>query len=566
MIYSKIAGLKRPQKPKVLQGANATDSDANKHDGIDCVNEAQTLRGINPSYAIPRDAINADLRENGRSFVRLFGDEFPVNAESQINLLSDLTSLVGAGSLINNNAVTFPTETIDDESPLYEQIVANFVSSSTQYLSVASAAALQVGTASFHAAIIFQGLATSVREVLFSYGSHVTGKGYWEIGFNPAGNIFCEIYDGTNTNNITDNIPNRFLNGLYHTAQLFCDRTRNVMYLTVDGIMIGSITVTATATITQAAENFYIGAAKDSTGTIGSFYNGRLALFKLVQAADYSIHAIFLMGTREAVISGTWLAPTANSSIIASNQLVTPNTNLAYDTSVINIEEGEYELWINYTAISSGGKLDVLVDGNTILAGLDTYAASTVNNSISVTKGIKFSSGRHVIKIKNNGKNASSSGNAVTLGSIMLIKKKGLEDIGVKNILLIANDLDQANNPVAISVVAQMPYGIDCTQISSPATLDYIQSILFLQSGLYNIEFNYRKNIDRGFMDIYFGNVKAFSQIDCYNSSSVSAVSTVQCRLSQGKVIVRAQVNGKNGSSSGYGIAFSAMRIMRIAD
>src|SRR5690349_10411817 len=137
----KLAGKKGPQLPKKATGFVETST--TRWDGNDAVAQWGLDRGQDPSYAIPRDSINSDLRLQGSPLLRLLGDEFCSSAESQINLLADLTSLVGTGPLTNNNSVTFATETIDDESPLYEQTVANFASASSKYLSVPTASAVQ---------------------------------------------------------------------------------------------------------------------------------------------------------------------------------------------------------------------------------------------------------------------------------------------------------------------------------------------------------------------------------------------------------------------------------------
>src|SRR6185312_14600790 len=180
----KLAGKKSPQLPKKATGFVETST--TRWDGNDAVAQWGLDRGQDPSYAIPRDAINSDLRLQGSPLIRLTGDEFVTSVESQLNLLADLTATVGSGPLTNNNAVTFATETVDDESSLYEQTVGNFASTSSQNLSLPTGTSVQVGTNSFLGSIAFKTNTTGALQVMASYGSHVAAKAYWEFRINAA--------------------------------------------------------------------------------------------------------------------------------------------------------------------------------------------------------------------------------------------------------------------------------------------------------------------------------------------------------------------------------------------
>jgi|GEM_PF-2106965 len=564
----KLAGKKGPQLPKKATGFVETST--TRWDGNDAVAQWGLDRGQDASYAIPRDAINSDMRLQGSPLVRLIGDEFCSSAESQINLLADLTSLVGTGPLTNNNTVTFATETVDDESPLYEQTVANFVSASSQYLSVPTASAVQVGTNSFQDGIFFNTSTSGALQIMYSYGSHVAGKAYWEARINAANTLAFEIWDGTTTNTVTDTIASRWQDGRWHNIVVEIDRTNLIIFVKCDGILIGSVAITASNTLTMAGENLYIGARKNSSGTVDSFWNGKLALFKLVNnAVDYNIPQVWNLGTREAVSSGTFTAPTNDSNKRLNNKFGTPNTDLAYFYTTTPFEDGEYEIQFAYEKSTAGGKLDLIMDDNVVVSGLDTYNGSTTHNNVSKYYGIKIADGRHTIKIKNNGKNGSSSGNAVNLQWINFIKRRGHEQGGCDNFLLLGDEIsERTNSSAGVTLTNNTAFYYDNNfNNTTPAINDYSEGTLYIKGGLYRIDLVYNKDTDRGIIDIWFGNVQAIAALDTYNgSSSANQVNTVYVRLNQGRQDVRIDCLAKNGSSSNYRWLINSIRGVRVSD
>jgi len=563
----KLAGKKGPQLPKKATGFVETST--TRWDGNDAVAQWGLDRGQDTSYAIPRDAINSDMRLQGSPLVRLIGDEFCSNAESQINLLADLTSLVGTGPLTNNNTVTFATETVDDESPLYEQTVANFVSASSQYLSVPTASSVQVGTSSFQDGIFFNTSTSGALQIMYSYGSHVAGKAYWEARINAANTLAFEIWDGTTTNTVTDSIASRWQDGRWHNIVVEIDRTNLIIFVKCDGILIGSVAITASNTLTMAGENLYIGARKNSSAVVDSFWNGKLALFKLVNnAVDYNIPQVWNLGTREAVSSGTFTAPTNDSNKRLNNKFGTPNTDLAYFYTTTSFEDGEYEIQFAYEKSTAGGKLDLIMDDNVVVSGLDTYNGSSTHNNVSKYYGIKIADGRHTIKIKNNGKNGSSSGNSVGIEWINFIKRRGHEQGGCDNFLLLGDELqERVPNPFTLTTNASSFYNNSVTQTASPANGDYMEGSLFIKGGLYRIEFVYTTGTDRPKVDLWFGSVQVLSLLDEYSGSpSNDNVQSVNVRLQQGRQDVRLAANGKNGSSSNYNIQLASIRGVRLSD
>jgi len=92
------------------------------------------------------------------------------------------------------------------------------------------------------------------------------------------------------------------------------------------------------------------------------------------------------------------------------------NNGDEYTFSVF-IAAGNYTFYHLGRKVTDGGKLDWYVDGSSVATGRDWYAATatTYIDSFAVTIA---TSGYHVIKIKVNGKNASSSGYRATFAKI----------------------------------------------------------------------------------------------------------------------------------------------------
>lgn len=564
---TKIAGKKRPVTPKQITGASTIS--ASKWDYTDGNAQSNIDRGQDPTYAMPRDAVNSDLRYLGSPLCRLIGDEFCANAESQIFLLADLTALVGTGPLTNNNGVTFAIDTSDDESPLWNQTVASLVSASSMYLSMPTASALQVGTSSFTVGGIgFKTSTSGAAQVIFSYGSHVAGKGYWECGITSGNKLYFEIWDGTNTNTVTDAIASRWQDGFYHIPTAIVDKTNSIIYFVCDGVYIGSVAITATNTLTIAGENFYLGASKSSGASITNFFNGSLGLFKLVNnAADYNIPLVWNQGIREACASGTFTIPTTDTNVRLNNKFGTPNTNNAYFYTALNTEDGEYEIQIAYLKGSANGKLDLIIDGNTVRSGLDTYNGSTTYNNIDKTYKIKLSAGYHTIKIYNNGQNGSSSGFSVNIQWINFIKRRGREEGGVDNFLLLGDEINERSNATwNLNLDGSAWYANQMVQ-NSPADAQYTEGTLFLKGGLYRIDVNYyqQANTVDGKADLWFGNVQILNQFDMSSGSSAHVATTyVYVRLNQGRQDIRLASNGSG--STGHQIPVSSIRGVRLAD
>lgn len=571
MATYKLAGKKRPRLPKVLQGSFGTDSDADRHDGIDCVQEAKLFRGINPEYAIPRDAINADLRSEGSPLIRLTGDEFCQNAESFLALLEDLTVQVGGiGPLTNNNGVTFVRETDDDESPLYEELVANLVSGSLQHLSIPTAAAVEVGTGSFIASIWFKGtLPTNVYAALFQYGSAVAGEQQWRIFKGTNGKISCQIRDNTNSVQLEDDIPDRWMDGRWHCAQMLVDRATNIMYLYVDGQVVKSGSISSvTNTLNNPGENLYFGANKAADANVSGHFNGSLANFHLIKTASSAAISVLSQGIRERVTINGMYTRTTNTNGRLNNEFGLSNTDQNYSTCVIHSEDGLYEIQSESVKSTNRGILELYIDDVLILTQ-DQYAGSATRETKRAI-GIKLGAGPHIVKIKVNGKNASSSTFFTANNWLNFIKRHGHEHGGVDEFLLLGDEIMQrytGSQANLTSTLQQYNNNAGFTSDAAANQNDYREGDIFIRGGLYQLDFFYRKFAAAGKIDLDFGSVEVLDQLDAYSAATQNAqVASVFVRLNQGRNTVRLANNDKNASAVDYAYQVAGIAGRRIAD
>lgn len=564
-----IAKLTRPQKPKILAGSYGSNSDANLHDGIDCVNEAQLLRGINPSYAIPRDAINSDLRNDGRPIVHLSGEEFAGASESALYLLGDVTSAIGGGDLTNNGTATFASTTTDDESPLWNNTVAT-LNGSSQYFSRATEAQFQVGSASFIASAWFNTSTQSTAMKILFYGDEAASEQNYFIGFNSSGAIQCQIDDGTNTVTITDTMPNRFQDGYDHFAAMFVDRTLNIMFLVVDGIIISSSSISAvTATLDNAGTNFQLGAGYNAG--VNNYFTGQLANAHVIKSADYNCLAVLATGIRERCgVNGTTPALSASASARFNNLYTFADNDADYVTAAVNLEDGEYDIVEIYEKNTTRGKVELYISDVLIRSAVDWYNGSQTFNNKTTTKRVKLGAGIHRIKMKINGKNASSTDYFAVLQQLIFIKRKGHEQGGTDSFLLLGDELMQIDSDGNTAFAANSTgyYNSLMNRTTGNADdLDYNQGVLFLRGGVWRFDFIYGKDTSCAKIDVYVGVTQIISALDSYaGSASQNNIQSLYARIQQGRNPIKIQANGKNGSSSDYQVNFIAMRGVRVAD
>jgi len=495
----------------------------------------------------------------GSPFIRLTGDEFARNAESSLYLLENLNSAIGGGALTNNNGVTFVEES---NLPLRGYTVANFVASSSQYLSRATEPQFEVGTDSFIAKIDFQ-TSTDADMGIFSYGQEGAGEQYWNVRYDSSNDrLIATIHDGTNLAQAvgtTNEMKNKILDNKPHSLILLVDRTLNKMFLFLDGQLIASNNniSSVTGTLNNVGENFVIG-ARTITNIPSQFWNGKLANFHLIKAADYNAIAVLNQGIREAVNSGIYTLET-NANVRLNNLITGPNADGSYVTTVIDGEEGEYDIHTITIDEASSGITKILID-NVVVHTKDQYSAVTTNNVLAKTLRVKLGVGKHILKLKTDGKNPSSSGFVSKLAWINIIKRNGHEEGGCTEFLLLGDEINQRSN-VAWTFSRQSDYYGN--RISSQTNGDYTEGELYLKGGLWNIEVLVREDTtNAGKIDLDFGNVEVLDQ-QVTNASVNTAIYSRNVRLQQGKQNIRLAVVTGTGIPT---IRVAAIRGVRKSD
>lgn len=516
---------------------------------------------VRPGNAVQTFQPILPYRQQGSPFIKLMGDEFCGTAESSLYLLEGLTSAIGGTTLTNNATVTFA---LDKD---YGNIVGNFVSASSQYLSLPTEASVQVGTGSFIYSAWFKTNTPTAFQVVAMYGSRVGGKQFIELGFD-ATNFYSAIGDGTNSAGTAGDRATQFFDNQWHSMIVVVDRSSNNIYNIIDGRLLSVTSCSAvTLTLNASGESFYLGARKNGSAAIADFWNGSLANFHLIKAADYNAIGVLNTGIREPVFNGTALSQTANSGTRFNNLFdESGGASGNYIYCLINVEAGEYEIQQVYQTSSDRGIIQLQVDGKTI-SSVDSYSSGATNNLVTKTYRVPLTEGQHLVKILSNTKNASSTNYFAVHQFINFIKRKGHEEGGVDNFLLLGDEINErANNTWSISNGTSYYYDNTMSN-SNHANGDYTEGTLYIKGGLYRIDFNYYKGNDQAMIDLWFGNTQVLNQLDAYSASpSNTNTSTVYVRLQQGRQDIRLAANGKNGSSSTYYVSPQAIRGVRLSD
>lgn len=520
---------------------------------------------VSPNTGIATNKNNTE----GSPLIRLIGDEFCTTAESSLYLLGSTASAIGGTALTENGTPTYPFD-----SDLGENVVS--LDGSTDYLTLPTESSVEVGTGSFVASIQFKtnALAGANHATLFHYGDVGASEQNWFIRIDGTsgangGRIYLQIDDGTNIQGATSKISykDEIIDDNWHTLVWVVDRTQNIQSIYLDGKFVELGTneediSNVTGTLNNVGTSFWIGRRNDL-----SYFNGSLANFHLIKSADYNAVQVLNQGIRESVCKGvaTVAVQTLNR---LNNQFTIPSADTNYTTTVIDIEEGLYELQLLGFTDSSQGIVDLIVDGN-VIATKDNYSAGATRNVLTSFKDISLSAGKHILKLLVNDNNISSSGFQIITNWISFIKRDGHENGGCHKFLLLGDEIVERNPaPQTFLQETAGEYNNSFRLISTSAEdLDYTEGSVFLKGGVWRIDILYSTLGVFGILDIKFGDVLVFDQLDCWSSGSVRQnVKGFTVRLPQGKTLINITVNGKNGSATDYGWDIQAIRGERIAD
>ena len=499
-------------------------------------------------------ATNKTKHNEGSPLIRLTGDEFATTAESSLYNLNDINSDNSGGVLTNNGTVTFA-----HDSDLGETV--GTYNGSSQYLSRATEAQFEVGTGSFTASIQFKLNDVTAERTLFSYGDGTTQNYLMRI--NTLGQLQFSVSDGTDSASVIDTVEGRWIDNKWHTVVAVWDVSNFKLSLYCDGQLIGTDIDTAVGSLTNAGENFYIGVREDVT-TIKNYFNGQLANFHLIKSADYNAVQVLNQGIRESVYNGaTYTLGVATTHRLNNRFFDASGTQDGYYTTIIDVEEGLYEIITHSDTRGNGSISSIQIDGAEVMQ-VDHYNASSPPNAVNNQTDIPLSAGRHILKILNNTKNGSSSGYHAVWNWIDFIKRNGHEEGGATEFLLLGDEIVQRNNDTwAFSAQTTEFY---CNRMGNSTASDgkYTEGEIFLKGGLYSITFNYASSTNTAKMDLDFGNAEVLGQYDTYGSYAGGQSKTVIVKLNQGKNNIRLAINGKG--SGDYNVNFEAIRGIRVGN
>lgn len=383
-------------------------------------------------------ATNKNKHNEGSPLIRLTGDEFATTAESALYNLNDINSDNSGGVLTNNGTVTFA-----HDSDLGETV--GTYNGSSQYLSRATEAQFEVGTGSFTASIWFKDDLTQNSEAIFSYGDEAGSEQFYRVYKFSTGEIRAGICDATTTVNVETSAgdSSKYFDNKWHNLIMLVDRTSDLMYLYIDGELVSNTNTAnpinisgVTGTLDNVGTNLNFG-ARDSSATAGLYWGGQLANFHLIKSADYNAVQVLNQGIRESVYNGaTYTLDTATTHRLNNRFFDASGTQDGYYTTIIDVEEGLYEIITHSDTRGNGAISSIQIDGAEVMQ-VDHYNASSPPNAVNNQTDIPLSAGRHILKILNNTKNGSSGGYHAVWNWIDFIKRNGHEEGGATEFLLL---------------------------------------------------------------------------------------------------------------------------------
>lgn len=462
----------------------------------------------------------------GSPLIRLIGDEFARNAESSLYLLEDLTSKIGGGVLTNNASIIFAE---DNDIPLRGFLVPT-LDGTTQFFSRATEAQFEVGTGSFIASIWFKTSATGLQHI-FAYGDTAASEQEWRLFFDANNKVGAQVDDGTAVASVLDSRGDIYNDGKWHHGILFWD-AGTALKVYVDGRLIGTETTgLPTLTLNNVGESFYIGVAENVT-TKTNFFNGQLANFHLIKAADYNALQVLNQGIREKVVQGS-PSLTIGASARLSSTLLNSSSVGDYITTIIDVEEGNYDVFTIYrqnTGFTT--QYEVLIDG-IVVQTINMDGTSTFNLTDTVSN-IKLSAGKHILKLK------STTAGAFQIFWLNIIKREGHERDGATKFLLLGDEINQRNNNAwTIGTDASAFYNnafLDATTVTG----EFFEGDLFIKGGLYKIEYTADGGTNRAAYNLHFGNSKVLDEDTRWDGGViVNQTEVMFVRLQQGKQTVR---------------------------
>ena len=534
------------------------------------VTEVSNLQKINDLIRLKSAEIKNKYANQPRSSViQLLGDTFAKTPLTRGYLLEDLNDDTGGNALTNTGSISLAR--VEDDLPLRGFPVPT-LNGTDQYFSKATDADLEVGTNSFLVSIWFK-TTTSGTQYLFQYGNRAASEQHWSIRINANNLLELILDDGTNTDVLQDTTSTRFDDNKWHIAVGFVDKSTTRAYLLAGDNpselkLLKSGTVTATNSLDNSGESLLVGASFTGS-TVVNYFTGQLSNFQLYNmgtgSEDYNLPAVLAAGIRESAFgSAGSLSLLSSTSRRLNNIFRLSNNNFAHTTGVIHTDEGFYDLLELYDTNINHAISEISIDG-IIHSITDRYSASAAYNVKKITRGIFLSEGSHIFKLRHNGKNASSSGFFSTTNMIELIKRDGTNKDGATSFNLFGDEINEMTNNSNITGAVQTSsifnniFGTHSTANASNG--DFTEGDLYLKRGLWKITYTGIISSDFGQLDVDFGSVKVFDQLDLYKSTlQRNKQFTRFVRLDGGKTSIKIAINGKNSSSTDFRFEMNSLR------
>jgi len=483
------------------------------------------------------------------SFTQLFGDTFAQKSADSLYILEDLTG-IGA-TLTNNNTATF--DSITDLTIKPVNVVT--LDGVDQYLSTGTAVANQVGSGSFVASCWFKTTDTNSFKVIISYGDEVGGGANWYLRINNDGNISAKVDDGTFAGFTTTSTIPQFEDDNWHIGSLVIDKTIGSfgeMFILVDGIEVARTTFTQALDSLDDADGLFIGAGNNTNPT--TFFAGQLSNASLyfpdttgTLQPDYNLPALMEAGLRESAAQTT--TPPVIDLGVSGQRINNRFFNNAtvdneYFTSVVNTSEGIYDILFLNTTNTNVGITKIDIDGQTNLT-IDGNGALD-RNVQTVVSGIFLSAGTHLLKVKTDGTSGGGTDFAQSWAMIELIKRDGGNegDNESSSGVLFGDEIQQVSNDSLTFQAQTLNFYNNQFNFTNIADGNFTEGTLFLKKGLYKITVTYLVQTNAGNLDMFFGGVKVFDQLDMSDTLARNTQSTVSAFLEGGETVVRVAVNG----------------------
>jgi hypothetical protein len=337
------------------------------------------------------------------------------------------------------------------------------------------------------------------------------------------------------------------------------------------GTFTSATSVTITTTTTGASIR-YTTDGSTPTSTTGTLYSGpfnvssTITLKAIAYATGMTDSTVttenFILTTASAItleaenlgVTSSGATTQVVSDVNTSNgqwvSLGSTATGQYMQFTTTSLGAGTYRLKLRYKGYTNRGKAAVTVDGTQIGSSVDQYSSASTYPTVVLGDVTFATTGTHTIRLTVNGKNASSSGYALSADAFIFAPPP---------INLEAESLAAASSGPAISTISDAnTSGGVWSYFASTAIGDYVDyTTTNIPAGTYQLQFRYKGYTSRGKHTVKVDGAQVGSTIDQYSSASTYPTVTLgNVTFSAGGThTIRLTVSGQNASSSGFGLS-----------